>query len=118
MTNTLRLLVRMLAGLACLVAVLLFLLDLQSRADNARVEAIRSSIESQLRTSLVQGDKSEKIERVLKEKNLRYIYSDILKGYYCTVPTKVSDTRISVAIAVDDNRTMKTIKVEAIYTSL
>ncbi len=90
---------------------------LRSRTENARVEALRSSLESALGTSLVVGDTYEKIERVLKERGLHFTYSDVLRSYYASVPTGMPDRRIDITIAVDGEKRFQTSSVRVFHTS-
>jgi hypothetical protein len=104
-------------GIVTTTAALAIVITLHSRAENERVESLRRSLESALGTALVVGDGAEKIERVLKEHKLRYIYSDGAKEYHASVRTGVQDCRIDVTIAVNGEKKLISISVKTFYTS-
>ena len=107
-----------LAVFGAAVVAFLLVLDHRTQADNARVEGLRSSIEHRLTTALAVGANSEQIESVLTQQKLACTYSDVLKGYYSHVSTRVPDSRIDVVISVDDSRRMRSIQVRTFWTSL
>ena len=105
-------------ALLCAVCCLLLVGYLRDRGVMDRNEALRKSLDVGLHTDLVIGDSPEKIERVLKKRNLECEYDAGLGGYVFQVPCERSDSRIVVEIKVDADRKLRAIHVKLFYVSL
>jgi hypothetical protein len=106
------------AAFVCAIGALLVVVDLRSRAQNARIEAQRASIETGLRKALIIGDGSQTIEKVLRENALQFTYSEFSHGYYATVATETQDCRIDVMISTTNEKRLLEIQVKSVFTSL
>ena len=102
----------------CVVCGVLCVAYFREQASNERVAALRASLDAGLRKALSVGDGPEKIEAVLKGEKLAFQYSDILDGYYASMPTERPDSRIDITIAVDKSKRVQAISVKTFYTSL
>jgi hypothetical protein len=84
-------------------------------------ETSRARVESELRSRLAVGDTSEKIERVLKEKNIPFSFDRFSSGYQARIDPKEKSKIprvISVWIHVDQTGRLTNIDVHNSYTFL
>ena len=89
------------------------------RGVQERDEARRSSIEHDLKTDLAIGDSREKIEEVLRKRNLHGTYDAALGGYAFSERAEGPDTHLTVRISI--NRTtgrLQAIEVKLSYIFL
>ena len=91
--------------------------EMQSRARNKRIEALRVSTELILTTRLSRGDDAEKIESVLRESGLAFTYSEMLHSHYATVVTEMPDCHIDVALKVTEEKQLLEVRVRTVWTS-
>lgn len=94
------------------IGALLLTAELRARQQNARIESVRSSIETAFGSTLKPGDGPEQIERVFKTKGIAYAYSDLLHEYYASVGTGVRDCEIHVTVQVDAQKRFLAVTVE------
>lgn len=104
------------AGIIAAVGALAVVTDIHSRAERARVEALRRSLELELGAALAVGDASEKIERTLQARAPGFTYHD--NRYYASAPTVAPDCRIDIAIETDAQKRFLKSSVQTVYTSL
>jgi hypothetical protein len=80
----------------------------QSKLAIAQEEATRAAIEQQLRTRLAKGDPSEKVERVLKEMNLKWSHYPKGDGVHCAYGARrdlhsPAFVGVEVLVSLEDN---------------
>ena len=96
------------------VAGLCFVSYFHWHASSEGDEATRATLDSGLRTAVAVGDGTEKIERVLKEKQLSYDrLGDV--GYSCSIPTIDHNGHIVVTIMLGRTHKLETIEVVRMY---
>ena len=84
-------------------------------------ETSRARVENELRSSLAVGDTSEKIERVLKEKNIPFSFDRFSSRYQARIDPKGKSKIprvITVLIYVDQTGQLTNIDVRNSYTFL
>lgn len=92
-------------------------LEMQSRAESGRIEALRASTESTLTTRLSLGDGPEKIERVLREIGLHFTYSEVLHGYCASLATEIPDCHVDITLKVTESKHLVEVRVRTTQIS-
>ena len=102
-------------GLLCIFFGILSVGFYQGNASSKRIKALRNSLDTDLHAALAVGDDTERIERVLNEKNIQYDYEEFMDGYISVIRTERSVEKIVVILSVDKAKKLREISVKMEY---